>query len=174
MVATIKFGRKRYKNLTANIIEDMKGMFTFQTNMWYMIESSFKRFKRSADIQYKLGDDNIQVNIRNEKQSVDDTLDIEWLIIDFISESYQRELEEYNKFINFDSEFKKIFDNMKKNNSNIEINKSKFNIVNMLKITKEQIDKWIEVGLDKTRNKSISDVLIELDIVIVKLEPEKK
>jgi SMC interacting uncharacterized protein involved in chromosome segregation len=138
-----------------------------------MIESSFKRFKRSADLQYKLGDDNIQVNIRTEKQSVDDNLDIEWLIIDFISDSYERELEEYNKFTNFDSEFKKVFDNMKKN-TNIEMNRNKFNIVNMLKISKEQIDKWIEVGLDKTRNKSISDTLLELDIIIVKLEPNKR
>lgn len=178
MVTTLKIGRRKYKNVLASVAESMKGFFTMQSNMWIMCNDAIKRLKKAADRDLRLGEDNLSVIMRYEKEQDDDpNYEIEWIVTDMSSVSYDREYQAYQDILKFNDNLRKTYEDTKSKNG-LVINKPKVKVFDALrdkfKLTRDKIEDMIQKGLDKEQNKSICDYLLELDIVLVTIPPETK
>jgi len=173
MTITLKFGRKRMKQFLPGIMKNIEGYINFQNYMWIMVNDSMKKYQKKNNIEVKVnpyGHDVFQVNLYKEEQDLDEEYKMEWLICDIKGNTPEDEEEEYKQLEKFEDSLKCNFD---KNKSNFIINKpnSLFsNIMQKAVKTKESILDIIEKGIEQDSDKSISQFLLDIDIIIVKLK----
>ena len=146
------------------------GFFTFQSNMWEMWKITLNKFKKKAEQDYKLGKDTLLVTVYTDKKILNEKEMIEYLICECSSESKKREQLCYERLDDLNKDIEKNYLKMKQNNQ-IDIKKPN-EMTRVLfetsKVFKNKIDDVIEKGLGKTRNKTVSDVMLELNIIVDK------
>ena len=172
MVVKIKIGRILPKNWVAQHFRKAGGFFTFQSNMWEMWKSSLSKFRTEAEKDYNLGNDTLKVELYNESETYKGKL-IQWQICECNSVDPKREDKTVERFKAISQ---KISDNYEENKrkGNIQIDKPgtfSSGLFNRAKLTKEKIEDVIKKGIEKEGKKSVSDVMLELDIII---EVERK
>lgn len=176
MTLTLKFGRKKIKKFLPGVMKNIEGYINFQNYMWQMINESMKKYQKKNTIEYRIDpykEDVFNVNLYKEDKDFDEDYKMEWLVCDITGCNKAAELKEFGELDKFESTLK---DNFEKNKKNYVINKPN-NLLNSLTKTliktKESIIEVIEKGIEHDRDKSISQFLLDLDIIIVKLPPKE-
>lgn len=181
MVTVLKIGRRKHKNVLASVADEMKGFFTLQSNMWIMCNDAVRRLKKRADLDLRLGDDTLKVTVSYPPSSVDIADDanyeMKWIVVEMSALTYAREYEAYQGILKFNDALKKNYEQMKEKNG-IVINKPKSKVFdaakNQFKLTRDAIEDAIAKGLDKEKNKNVSDYLLDLEIYIVTIPPSEE
>lgn len=173
---TLKIGRKRIKKFLPGLMKKIEGYINFQNYMWIMINDSIKKYMKKNKIQKKVNPyahDVFDVNIYKQEEQIDDEYYMEWLICDIKGNSLEDEKAEYKELDKFENTLKQNFE---KNKSEFKVNKPspmKSAILNKAIKTKESVLDIIEKGTNQNPNTSISQFLLDLDIIIVKIPPQK-
>jgi hypothetical protein len=158
------------KNNFYRNMNQLGGFFTFQSNMWEMWKITLQKFKKQAEKDYNLNKDSLVVSIYTEKKRLNEKEMIEYLICECSSIDKDREKLCYDRLDDLNENIEKNYLKMKKEN-NIDIKKPN-EMTRILfeksKYMKEKIDAVIDRGLGKTRNKTVSDVMLELNIIVDK------
>ena len=172
MVVIIKIGRILPKNWVAQQFRKTGGFFSFQSNMWEMWKSSLSKFRTDANKDLELGKDSLNVNIRFESEPYDNRV-IQWQICECSSFDKDREQLCIDRFEDVHKAIKKNYDKMKEN-KDINIKKQTpftDTITKGIRVTGNQVKDVIKKGLNKEGNKSVSQSMLDLDIIIdVQLE----
>ena len=165
----VKFGRKRIKKTLPRIFQNLKRFITAQEHMWIIINTAWQKFYKKNKLEKKLGIDVLNVELIKEIEPLDDKFDIEWLIITITAPTKEREEKEFKELDKFNERLKKSYQEFKKDYK-YNIEKPKFLDI-VKKKTRKVTDKFTEIikaGIDFEPNKSISDFLLDLDIIMTK------
>lgn len=175
MTLTLKFGRKKMKKFLPGVMKNIEGYINFQNYMWIMINDSMKKYMKKNNIEKRINPyaaDVFNVNLYKEETEMDDDFKIEWLICDIQGNSKEDELREFKEMDKFEDSLKTNFE---KSKNNFVVNKPNNLFSSILTKTvkvKESIIEIVEKGIEQDRNKSISQYLLDLDIIIIKLPPK--
>lgn len=174
MTVKIKIGRILPKNWAAQQFRKAGGFFTFQSNMWEMWRSALSQFKKEADKDLRTGDDTLNVIIHYDREDYQGKT-IQWQICECMSLEKGREDLVVERFKSINYRIEDTYDDMKKSGK-LDTDKSdslKNGIFNRLKYSKYKLDEVIRKGLNREGGSSVSDKMLELDILI-DIEKEKE
>lgn len=153
MTVIIKIGRRVPKSWFRRGVQKIKGLMTFQENIWLIISQSLSKAKKAANKDGKM-----RFIIEQKKESEDLHYNLEWKLVT-IQGTREMEKEEYKEALGLYDKFGKHF----KKDYDVDTRLSKtFNskIINPTKI-KEIYKK----GYGSITNKNIANKLLEMGIV---------
>jgi len=153
MTVIVRIGRRIPKKWYSRIGSKVKGLLTYQENMWQTIAMSFKKAKSAAK-----KDGRLLFKIETDFEPEDLHYQIEWMTIK-IKGSKELEQEEYEEALQM---YDKLSNHMKKDFDTDE------NISKRLKTSKisnEKIKHAYEKGYGAVKNKNISNKLLEMGIM---------
>src|SRR6056297_3662312 len=101
MTVVIHFGRRVPKTWAKRFVSQLKGLVTFQENIWLIITQEMKLVSKKANSRQ-----DIKINIVKQKEKEDLNFDIEWFIVR-IQSTPSMEEEEYREALNLYSKFGK-------------------------------------------------------------------
>jgi len=153
MTVVIRIGRRVPRSFLRRGITRAKGLLTFQENIWQMIIQSLNLAKKKAD-----KDGRMKFVINKETENEDINYMIQWRKV-IIMGTKEMEQDEYKDSLKFYDNFKKNFkSNFDKNSELSKRFKTTF-------LGKEKVDEAYEKGFGATKNKSISQKLLEMGIL---------
>jgi hypothetical protein len=103
MTVIFHVGRRIPKSWYKRLGGRVKGLMTFQENLWQIVQGSLKKAKKKAD-----GYDGITFNLTSETESEDLHYQIEWRKV-IIRSTPEMEEEEYNEILNMYTKLGKKF-----------------------------------------------------------------
>jgi hypothetical protein len=156
MVVEIKIGRRVPRNWTKRIAMKIKGLLTFQENIWLIIERSLTMAKKKCAHTPNGG-----TFIKQHYRDMEDLYyDLEWIEVRYIGNPTQEE-EEYNEALKMFEPLKTAF----KNNVQIEDNKDFVKAFKTARLNLDDLNKTYKTGYDSSQGKSIQQLLLELGII---------
>jgi len=152
MTVIIKIGRRLPRNwLTGS---KLKGLMTFQENIWLIINRSMTLAKKKAT--EAPGDLNFVKKTYREPEDVN--YDIEWIEI-IINGNPSEEEEEYEEAMGMYKSLKQLFKRELKTDNDMM---KKFNTK---RLTPKQLDEAYKAGYGAAKDSSIAQKLLELGII---------
>lgn len=154
MTVYIKFGRRRSKSWKSRAFEKLKGLMTFQENIWIIILQQMRAAAKKAN----KSQEDIKMHHYTFKEPEDQFYELEWFNLT-IQGSKERELEELEEAQNMHKKFGKLF--KKDINSDPRLSQTFRSKRVPLKIVRECYTK----GYGSADNKNISNKLLEMGIL---------
>jgi hypothetical protein len=154
MTLYINIGRRVPKNWFKRQASNLKGMLSFQENMWLMIKQSMSVAKKKANASGK-----IKFLMTSEKENEDMNYQLEWLKI-IIQGSKEAEEEEYNNTMKFYDKFNKVF----KKDLPLD-DRLKKHFVRSKILTPLQIEEAYQKGYGSIGSDNLANKLLEMGIL---------
>jgi len=155
MVVIIKIGRRVPRAWTSRVVNKIKGLFTYQENIWLIIERSLAMAKKKCAKTPNGG-----TFLKQSYRDMEDlNFDLEWIEVKYIGNPSQEE-EEYNESLKMFEPLKNIFKSDLADND-----KDLTKAFKTARLNKEQIEKVYKVGMDASQGNSIQQQLLRLGII---------
>jgi len=153
MTVLVHIGRRVPKSWFKRTASKVKGLVTFQENIWIMIKQSMQLAKKKAN-----QDGRLKFTMFYDNEAEDKFYNIEWMKI-VIQGKENLEEEEYNEAMGM---YSKLGDSLKKEMPKDDrigsVFKSKY-------LGREKIEKAYKEGYGSTKDKSIASKLLEMGIL---------
>jgi len=154
MTVIVKIGRRVPRNWFKRSAVKLRGLMTFQENIWIIIERSMTMAKKKA----KQSPVDIDFIKKNYREFEDINYDIEWIEIT-IRGNPSQEQEEYDEAMGMYKNLKNLF------KGNLPDNEDFKKPFKTNRLTPGQIDKAYKAGYGTMENKSIAQKLLDLGII---------
>lgn len=155
MTVKVNIGRRVPNSWFRRTAVKVKGLMTFQENIWQIIKTSLKKAKRKAD-----ADDRILFHMSYDDENEDLHYKIEWIKI-IIKGPYEMELEEYEETMKLYDGLKSLF----KKDLPKDDNLSKMFKTKMPGMTEEKVRDAYRKGYGSVGESNISNKLLEMGIM---------
>lgn len=153
MTVLIHIGRRVPRSWFRRKANTIKGLLTFQENIWQIINQSINTAKRKAK-----NDGRLLFVTKKEYEKEDLNYQIEWLKV-IIQGTPEQEEEEYQEAQQLDGAMEKHFKKDFEPDNNLKkVFKSKL-------LTPTKLKEAYDKGYDATKEKSISEKLLEMGIL---------
>ena len=154
MTVLVKFGRRVPRNWFRRTASKMRGLMTFQENIWLIIDRSLTMAKRKASASTS----NVDFIKQSYREPENLNYDLEWIEIT-IKGNPDEEEEEYQEAMSINKGLGKLFKkDLPTDNEFIKPFKTS-------RLTEEQLRKAYNAGYCNVENKSIAQKLLDLGII---------
>ena len=155
MTVIVKVGRRVPRNTAQRVWGKIRGLLTFQENIWLIIKDSFNTAKKKASKA------DFSFVVTKDSENEDLHWKIEWIIIT-INGTRDEELDEYNGAMSMWQDFKK---NKMFNRKITDSKKTLGKAFKTDQLTPEQVKKCYEKGYGAVEDNSIHEKLLEVGIM---------
>jgi hypothetical protein len=165
MVVIIKIGRRVPRNWTSRFANRVKGLFTFQENIWLIIDRSLVMAKKKC-AKTPNGGTFLKQTFRDVENI---HYDLEWTEIKYIGNPTQEE-EEYKEALQMFNPLNTVFkSSIEYKNNDIE------KVFKTTRLNPVQLEKAYKQGFDSSHGTSIQQQLLKLGIItyIEKIDDNK-
>lgn len=153
MTVIVKIGRRVPKSWYRRLGSKVKGLMTFQENMWQMIIKSLDTAKKKAQ-----ADGRMKFIIQKEKESEDLNYELEWKVVT-IQGTPAMEEDEYNDTL-------KMYDRLSKNfKKDIDKDDKLASYFKTKVLSPMQLNEAYKQGYGTMENNNIANKLLEMGIV---------
>lgn len=154
MTVVVRIGRRRPRKWYERLANTVKGLLTFQENIWQMIKQSLKTAKKKANNS----DEPIEYQLIKDTENEDMNYKIEWRKV-IVQATKELEKEEYE-------EAQSLYDDLEDNlDKDFPKDKELSKHLDTDKLSNSKIEEAYEKGYGATKNKNISDKLLEMGIL---------